>query len=157
MSEWVLLFELNFYSIQMFQYSDLLRTSCVMKLLFVYDLLILSPTHWKQTLFMLDRPIQVYTGDSIHGNIVLRRNLVWRRHMTVMLHWNINSNTDDCQANISLNIHIHKCAVVFMTFVHFLLTFIGWNKKFPHVEVTGLWRINSKPVKYVHSLPMSCC
>ncbi|XP_027878981.1 protein arginine N-methyltransferase 2 isoform X1 [Xiphophorus couchianus] len=116
-----------------------------------------DPTHWKQTLFMLDRPIQVYTGDSIHGNIVLRRNPVWRRHMTVMLHWNINSNTDDCQANISLNIHIHKCAVVFMTFVHFLLTFIGWNKKFPHVEVTGLWRINSKPVKYVHSLPMSCC
>ncbi|PWA31410.1 hypothetical protein CCH79_00002927, partial [Gambusia affinis] len=42
-----------------------------------------DPTHWKQTLFMLDRPIQVYAGDSIHGNIVLRRNPVWRRHMTV--------------------------------------------------------------------------
>ncbi|XP_014888940.1 protein arginine N-methyltransferase 2 isoform X2 [Poecilia latipinna] len=57
-----------------------------------------NPTHWKQTLFMLDRPIQVYAGDSIHGNIVLRRNPVWRRHMTVTLHWNINSNTDDSQA-----------------------------------------------------------
>ncbi|XP_054888240.1 protein arginine N-methyltransferase 2 [Poeciliopsis prolifica] len=57
-----------------------------------------DPTHWKQTLFMLDRPIQVYAGDSIHGNIVLRRNPVWRRHMTVTLHWNINSNTDDFQA-----------------------------------------------------------
>uniref|UniRef100_A0A3B3W1D6 Protein arginine N-methyltransferase 2 n=1 Tax=Poecilia latipinna TaxID=48699 RepID=A0A3B3W1D6_9TELE len=62
-----------------------------------------DPTHWKQTLFMLDRPIQVYAGDSIHGNIVLRRNPVWRRHMTVTLHWNINSNTDDSQANISLH------------------------------------------------------
>ncbi|XP_014850924.1 PREDICTED: protein arginine N-methyltransferase 2 isoform X5 [Poecilia mexicana] len=57
-----------------------------------------DPTHWKQTLFMLDRPIQVYAGDSIHGNIVLRRNPVWRRHMTVALHWTINSNTDDSQA-----------------------------------------------------------
>uniref|UniRef100_A0A3B3YS86 Protein arginine N-methyltransferase 2 n=1 Tax=Poecilia mexicana TaxID=48701 RepID=A0A3B3YS86_9TELE len=62
-----------------------------------------DPTHWKQTLFMLDRPIQVYAGDSIHGNIVLRRNPVWRRHMTVALHWTINSNTDDSQANISLH------------------------------------------------------
>ncbi|XP_022597099.1 protein arginine N-methyltransferase 2 [Seriola dumerili] len=62
-----------------------------------------EPTHWKQTLFMLDRPVSVYAGDSISGTIVLRRNPVWRRHMTVTLHWNINSTTeetDNCQANI---------------------------------------------------------
>ncbi|MED6254392.1 hypothetical protein ATANTOWER_024770 [Ataeniobius toweri] len=56
-----------------------------------------DPTHWKQTLFMLDKPIHVYGGDSIRGNIVLRRNPVWRRHMTVTLHWNINSSSDNCQ------------------------------------------------------------
>lgn len=59
-----------------------------------------EPTHWKQTLFMLDRPLSVYTGDSISGSILLRRNPVWRRHMTVTLHWSINSSTgetDKCQ------------------------------------------------------------
>ncbi|XP_034059896.1 protein arginine N-methyltransferase 2 isoform X1 [Gymnodraco acuticeps] len=51
------------------------------------------PTHWKQTLFMLDRPVRVLEGDSIAGTIVLRRNPVWRRHMTITLHWSINSST----------------------------------------------------------------
>ncbi|XP_029385979.1 protein arginine N-methyltransferase 2 isoform X2 [Echeneis naucrates] len=62
-----------------------------------------EPTHWKQTLFMLDRPVSVYTGDSIRGTIVLRRNPVWRRHMSVTLHWNIDSSsmeTSNCKANI---------------------------------------------------------
>ncbi|XP_041662503.1 protein arginine N-methyltransferase 2 isoform X2 [Cheilinus undulatus] len=51
-----------------------------------------EPTHWKQTLFMLDKPIDVYEGDSISGSITLSRNPVWRRHMTVTLHWNINNS-----------------------------------------------------------------
>ncbi|XP_029315074.1 protein arginine N-methyltransferase 2 isoform X2 [Cottoperca gobio] len=54
-----------------------------------------EPTHWKQTLFMLDRPVSVFAGDSISGNILLRRNSVWRRHMTVTLHWSINSSTEE--------------------------------------------------------------
>ncbi|XP_058510776.1 protein arginine N-methyltransferase 2 isoform X2 [Solea solea] len=59
-----------------------------------------EPTHWKQTLFMLDSPVSVYEGDSISGSIVLHRNPIWRRHMTVTLQWNINSSkeeTDNCQ------------------------------------------------------------
>ncbi|XP_017279287.1 protein arginine N-methyltransferase 2 isoform X2 [Kryptolebias marmoratus] len=52
-------------------------------------------THWKQTLFMLDRPVSVNAGDSIRGSVALHRNPIWRRHMTVTLHWNINSGTDD--------------------------------------------------------------
>ncbi|XP_034041677.1 protein arginine N-methyltransferase 2 [Thalassophryne amazonica] len=52
-----------------------------------------EPTHWKQTLFMLDEPVSVYAGDSISGSIRLHRNPVWRRHMTVTLHWNITSST----------------------------------------------------------------
>uniref|UniRef100_A0A3Q3GWA0 Protein arginine N-methyltransferase 2 n=1 Tax=Kryptolebias marmoratus TaxID=37003 RepID=A0A3Q3GWA0_KRYMA len=54
-----------------------------------------SLTHWKQTLFMLDRPVSVNAGDSIRGSVALHRNPIWRRHMTVTLHWNINSGTDD--------------------------------------------------------------
>ncbi|XP_029937409.1 protein arginine N-methyltransferase 2 isoform X2 [Myripristis murdjan] len=58
-------------------------------------------THWKQTLFMLDRPVCVHAGDSITGTIVLRRNPIWRRHMTVTLQWSVNSSsteeTDNCQ------------------------------------------------------------
>ncbi|XP_034741447.1 protein arginine N-methyltransferase 2 [Etheostoma cragini] len=59
-----------------------------------------QPTHWKQTLFMLDRPVSVHAGDSIRGTILLRRNPFWRRHMTITLHWSINSckkETDNCQ------------------------------------------------------------
>ncbi|XP_028289580.1 protein arginine N-methyltransferase 2 [Parambassis ranga] len=58
-----------------------------------------EPTHWKQTLFMLDRPARVFAGDSISGSIVLNRNPVWRRHMTVTLQWNINSSTEDTEDN----------------------------------------------------------
>uniref|UniRef100_UPI0037E8229E protein arginine N-methyltransferase 2 n=1 Tax=Semicossyphus pulcher TaxID=241346 RepID=UPI0037E8229E len=56
-----------------------------------------EPTHWKQTLFMLDRPVSVCAEDTISGTIVLRRNPVWRRHMTVTLHWNINSSTEETE------------------------------------------------------------
>ncbi|CAK6978214.1 protein arginine N-methyltransferase 2 [Scomber scombrus] len=67
-----------------------------------------EPTHWKQTLFMLDRPVSVNAGDSISGSVLLRRNPIWRRHMTVTLHWKINGNTqetDNCQANILFSLY----------------------------------------------------
>uniref|UniRef100_A0A3P8T782 Protein arginine N-methyltransferase 2 n=1 Tax=Amphiprion percula TaxID=161767 RepID=A0A3P8T782_AMPPE len=90
-----------------------------------------EPTHWKQTLFMLDRPVSVYAGDSISGSIVLHRNPVWRRHMTVTLQWNINSSTEDtdnCQANLFMSLYtiylsdyVHKVVtddfIIFHTFV----------------------------------------
>lgn len=59
-----------------------------------------EPTHWKQTLFMLDSPVTVHIGDSISGAIVLRRNPVWRRHMTVTIQWSINTTSEgkeNCQ------------------------------------------------------------
>lgn len=57
------------------------------------------PTHWKQTLFMLDKPVDVSTGDSITGRITMRRNSIWRRHMTITLNWNVKNDTDrNCQA-----------------------------------------------------------
>lgn len=51
-----------------------------------------EPTHWKQTLFMLDRPLSLNAGDRLGGTIKLRRNPVWRRHMTVTLQWSINAD-----------------------------------------------------------------
>uniref|UniRef100_A0A3Q3EDD0 Protein arginine N-methyltransferase 2 n=1 Tax=Labrus bergylta TaxID=56723 RepID=A0A3Q3EDD0_9LABR len=56
-----------------------------------------KPTHWKQTLFMLDNPVSVCAGDSISGSIVLHRNPVWRRHMTITLHWNVNGSTEETE------------------------------------------------------------
>ncbi|XP_061648786.1 protein arginine N-methyltransferase 2 isoform X1 [Phyllopteryx taeniolatus] len=60
-----------------------------------------EPTHWKQTLFMLDEPVSVRAADLISGRIILRRNPVWRRHLTVTIHWDINGHTQEeptCQA-----------------------------------------------------------
>lgn len=54
-----------------------------------------QPTHWKQTLFMLDSPLSVHKGDRISGSIVLSRNPIWRRHMSVSLKWTIHSGTED--------------------------------------------------------------
>lgn len=62
----------------------------------------IRPTHWKQTLFMLDKPVSLNVGDCVTGTIVLRRNPVWRRHMSVTLDWNIISDADKCQASLTL-------------------------------------------------------
>uniref|UniRef100_A0A4X2M5M9 Protein arginine N-methyltransferase 2 n=1 Tax=Vombatus ursinus TaxID=29139 RepID=A0A4X2M5M9_VOMUR len=51
-------------------------------------------THWKQTLFMLDEPLAVRAGDVVTGSIVLQRNPVWRRHMSVTLSWTVTSEKD---------------------------------------------------------------
>ncbi|XP_074045983.1 protein arginine N-methyltransferase 2 isoform X2 [Macrotis lagotis] len=52
------------------------------------------PTHWKQTLFMLDEPLAVHAGDMVSGSIVLQRNPVWRRHMSITLSWTLTSSQD---------------------------------------------------------------
>ncbi|XP_029422943.1 protein arginine N-methyltransferase 2 isoform X2 [Nannospalax galili] len=51
-------------------------------------------THWKQTLFMMDDPVPVHTGDVVTGSVVLQRNPVWRRHMSVTLSWAVTSGLD---------------------------------------------------------------
>ncbi|XP_060054803.1 protein arginine N-methyltransferase 2 isoform X3 [Erinaceus europaeus] len=51
-------------------------------------------THWKQVLFMMDEPVPVCAGDVVTGSIVLQRNPVWRRHMSVTLSWAITSSLD---------------------------------------------------------------
>ncbi|TRY91902.1 hypothetical protein DNTS_024114 [Danionella cerebrum] len=48
-------------------------------------------THWKQTLFMLDAPVSIEKGDVITGSLCLQRNPVWRRHLSIIFSWNINS------------------------------------------------------------------
>uniref|UniRef100_A0A6Q2YZU4 SH3 domain-containing protein n=1 Tax=Esox lucius TaxID=8010 RepID=A0A6Q2YZU4_ESOLU len=58
-----------------------------------------EPTHWKQTLFMLDHPVPLVGGETVSGNILLHRNPVWRRHMTITIQWSISSTEDaeNCQ------------------------------------------------------------
>lgn len=51
-------------------------------------------THWKQVLFMMDEPVPVLVGDMVTGAVVLQRNPVWRRHMSVTLSWSITSAQD---------------------------------------------------------------
>ncbi|XP_019572628.2 protein arginine N-methyltransferase 2 isoform X4 [Rhinolophus sinicus] len=51
-------------------------------------------THWKQVLFMMDEPVPVCTGDVVTGSVVLQRNPVWRRHMSVALRWSVTSRHD---------------------------------------------------------------
>ncbi|XP_035611541.2 protein arginine N-methyltransferase 2 isoform X2 [Oncorhynchus keta] len=53
-----------------------------------------EPTHWKQTLFMLDGPISLLGGETVSGIILLHRNPVWRRHMTVTIQWRISSTEE---------------------------------------------------------------
>lgn len=53
-----------------------------------------QPTHWKQTLFMLDGPVSVHQGETISGFIVLNRNSVWRRHMSVTLSWTVRRRAE---------------------------------------------------------------
>ncbi|XP_025289391.1 protein arginine N-methyltransferase 2-like [Canis lupus baileyi] len=51
-------------------------------------------THWKQVLFMMDEPVSVLSGDVITGSVMLQRNPVWRRHMSVALSWSVTSTQD---------------------------------------------------------------
>ncbi|XP_039078071.1 protein arginine N-methyltransferase 2 isoform X2 [Hyaena hyaena] len=51
-------------------------------------------THWKQVLFMMDEPVSVVMGDVVTGSVVLQRNPVWRRHMSVALSWSVTSTQD---------------------------------------------------------------
>ncbi|KAM9486825.1 protein arginine N-methyltransferase 2 [Clarias gariepinus] len=51
-------------------------------------------THWKQTLFMLDRPIRVEEGDCVGGAITLQRNPIWRRHMSITIEWSTKRKND---------------------------------------------------------------
>lgn len=100
---------------------------------------LLRPTHWKQTLFMLDKPLSLNAGDSITGTIVLRRNPVWRRHMTVTLHWNVHGGAEKCQASptpSSPSFYLPWAGDVQCKRVLPLVS-TERDKDLPHVEVTG--------------------
>lgn len=43
---------------------------------------------------MMDDPIPVQAGDVVTGSVVLQRNPVWRRHMSVALSWAVTSPQD---------------------------------------------------------------
>lgn len=43
---------------------------------------------------MMDEPVSVVPGDVVTGSVVLQRNPVWRRHMSVALSWSVTSTQD---------------------------------------------------------------
>ena len=46
---------------------------------------------------MLDEPVAVCTGDGISGSIQMTRNPKWRRHMTIILDFNITAKDKEDQ------------------------------------------------------------
>ncbi|XP_070570637.1 protein arginine N-methyltransferase 2-like [Ptychodera flava] len=51
-------------------------------------------THWKQDLFMMDKPVDVIVGDRISGKIIIRRNQDWRRHLKVVFRFKVTRDSD---------------------------------------------------------------
>lgn len=70
-----------------------------------------STTHWKQVLFMMDEPVPVHAGDVLTGSIVLQRNPVWRRHMSVALSWSVTSRQDPTLQRVRY-LAVKACVVV---------------------------------------------
>ncbi|XP_058155234.1 protein arginine N-methyltransferase 2-like [Dasypus novemcinctus] len=71
-----------------------------------FDLSALNTTHWKQTLFMMDDPVTVHTGDVVTGSVVLQRNPMWRRHMSVTLSWAVTSRQDPTSQRVGEKIFL---------------------------------------------------
>lgn len=49
-------------------------------------------THWKQNLFLLDKPVTVHIDNFIKGTATLRRNPKFRRHLNVTFEFDIFAN-----------------------------------------------------------------
>lgn len=112
------------------------------------------PTHWKQTLFMLDKPVSLNAGNSISGTIVLRRNPVWRRHMSVTLTWNI-SGADKCQASLTLYTSFDKISFYVNKYVNVSFRWCpqSGTKTFPMWRWQNLLLQRSRP----RTPAISCC
>ncbi|CAD7679335.1 unnamed protein product [Nyctereutes procyonoides] len=61
-----------------------------------------TTTLQKQVLFMMDEPVSVFSGVVVTGSVVLQRNPVWRRHMSVALSWSITSTQDPTSQKVRL-------------------------------------------------------
>ena len=59
---------------------------------------------------MMDEPVPVYIGDVLTGSVVLQRNPVWRRHMSVALSWSVTSGQDPTSQRVRY-LAVESCAV----------------------------------------------
>jgi protein arginine N-methyltransferase 2 len=57
-------------------------------------------THWKNAVFMLDKPLEVKEGDFIAVTIKVQRNEDFRRHMSICFEFNISENKGKTTHNI---------------------------------------------------------
>ncbi|TSM60515.1 Protein arginine N-methyltransferase 2 [Bagarius yarrelli] len=78
--------------------EDCLSTPCDVITLDMHTLSV--STHWKQTLFMLDGPIDVEEGDCVGGAVTLQRNPFWRRHMSVTIEWSIKRRNETSYSEV---------------------------------------------------------
>ncbi|KAK7804111.1 hypothetical protein U0070_002454 [Myodes glareolus] len=88
-------------------------------------------THWKQTLFMMDDPVPVHTGDVVTGSVVLQRNPVWRRHMSVSLSWTVTSTLDPTSQRVR-----HLFVKLYVVDAGSQTTLGGWRESLSNLEVT---------------------
>lgn len=50
---------------------------------------------------MLDEPVRVEEGDRVDGAIVLKRNPIWRRHMSITIEWKIKRRNDPAFSEVA--------------------------------------------------------
>lgn len=60
---------------------------------------------------MMDEPVPVLVGDMVTGAVVLQRNPVWRRHMSVTLSWSITSAQDPTLQKVRY-VALESCALM---------------------------------------------
>ena len=60
---------------------------------------------------MMDEPIPVLAGDVVMGAVVLQRNPVWRRYMSVTLSWSITSAQDPALQKVRY-LALESCALM---------------------------------------------
>lgn len=60
---------------------------------------------------MMDEPVPVLVGDVVTGAVVLQRNPVWRRHMSVTLSWSITSAQDPALQKVR-HLALESCALM---------------------------------------------
>ncbi|GAA5874422.1 hypothetical protein JCM8547_005395 [Rhodosporidiobolus lusitaniae] len=57
-----------------------------------------TPTHWKQTLFLLKQPIEVEVGSTLTGTLTITKNPENSRELVVEAVWKVDGKKDGAQA-----------------------------------------------------------
>ena len=86
-----------------FMVKSVINAYCTIRVMLMMVVLTCSATHWKQDLFMMDKPLKVVRGDRLHGTLTMVRNLKWRRHLKVKLSYTLETTCGQTQVNLKNN------------------------------------------------------